>query len=137
MNNSFNSKVISVTDLTREIKFLLEDNFPALWVEGEVSNYKPHYSGHLYFTLKDVDAQISCVMWKSRAVNLPFEIRDGIKVRVFGDLRVYQKSGRYQLDSLSIQSAGIGDLQILFEQLKQKLHKEGIFDEQNKKEIQG
>jgi exodeoxyribonuclease VII large subunit len=128
-------RVFSVSELTRQIKLLLEDSFPALWVEGEVSNYKPHHSGHMYFTLKDANAQISCVMWRSRASTLNMDIRDGLKIRVYGTLRLYEKSGRYQLDLIRIESAGLGELQIKFEQLKQKLHSEGLFDAQFKKEL--
>ena len=98
-----NVRVFSVSEITRQIKLLLEDSFPTLWVEGEISNFKPHQSGHLYFTLKDVDAQISCVMWRSRASTLNRDINDGIKVRVYGTLRLYEKSGRYQLDLIRIE----------------------------------
>jgi exodeoxyribonuclease VII large subunit len=129
------TKVYSVSEITRQIKLLLEDSFPALWVEGEVSNYKPHYSGHLYLTLKDANAQVSCVMWRSRASGLPLELKDGLKVRVYGTLRLYEKSGRYQLDLLRIEAAGLGDLQIQFEQLKQRLFAEGLFDPDKKREL--
>jgi exodeoxyribonuclease VII large subunit len=126
-------RVFSVTEITRQIKLLLEDSFPALWVEGEVSNYRPHHSGHLYFTLKDADAQISCVMWRSRASSLNIEIKDGLKIKIYGTLRLYEKSGRYQLDLIRVESAGLGELQAKFERLKQKLHDEGLFDSQKKK----
>ncbi len=129
------TKVYSVSEITRQIKLLLEDSFPALWVEGEISNYKPHYSGHLYFTLKDANAQISCVMWRSRASQLPLELKDGLKVRIYGTLRLYEKSGRYQLDLLRIEAAGLGDLQLQFEQLKQRLFAEGLFDPDKKREL--
>ena len=128
-------QVYTVSALTRNIKVLLEDSFPALWVEGEISNYKPHYSGHLYFTLKDQDAQIACVMWRNRAESIGFEIKDGAKVRALGNVKVYEKAGRYQFDILSLVLSGIGDLQIQFEQLKQKLLQEGLFDKKYKKEI--
>lgn len=127
--------ILSVSALTRKIKILLEESFPALWVEGEISNYRPHHSGHFYFTLKDAEAQISCVMWRNRASILTFAINDGMKVRVFGNLRLYEKTGRYQIDILSLQPAGLGELQLLFEQLKQKLKDEGLFDSKHKKEI--
>ena len=127
--------IYSVSSLTKKIKLLLEDSFPALWVEGEISNYRPHYSGHLYFTLKDAEAQISCVMWRNRASILPFAVADGMKVRVFGNLKLYEKSGRYQIDILSLQPSGLGDLQRLFEQLKHKLQDEGLFKSEYKKKI--
>jgi exodeoxyribonuclease VII large subunit len=128
-------RVFSVSEITRQIKILLEDSFPALWVEGEVSNFKPHHSGHMYFTLKDADAQISCVMWRSRASSLNLEINDGLKIRVYGTLRLYEKSGRYQLDLIRVESAGLGELQLEFERLKQQLLSEGLFDNQYKKEL--
>jgi len=128
-------RVFSVSEITRQIKLLLEDSFPALWVEGEISNFKPHHSGHLYFTLKDADAQISCVMWRSRASTLDLDVKDGQKIRVYGILRLYEKAGRYQLDLIRIESAGLGELQLQFERLKQLLHDEGLFDSKHKKEI--
>ncbi len=128
-------RVFSVSEITRQIKLLLEDSFPALWVEGEISNFKPHHSGHIYFTLKDADAQISCVMWRSRASTLNLEIKDGLKIRVYGTLRLYEKSGRYQLDLLRVESAGLGDLQLQFERLKEQLCDEGLFDPSQKKSL--
>lgn len=128
-------KVYTVSELTRQIKLLLEDSFPALWVEGEISNFRPHHSGHLYFTLKDVDSQISCVMWRSRASSLALEIKDGLRVRVYGTIRLYEKSGRYQLDLFRIETSGLGDLQLKFEQLKKQLHEEGLFDSEVKSSI--
>jgi exodeoxyribonuclease VII large subunit len=89
----------------------------------------------MYFTLKDANAQISCVMWRSRASTLNLDIRDGLKIRVYGTVRLYEKSGRYQLDLIRIESAGLGELQLKFEQLKQKLDSEGLFDAQFKKEL--
>lgn len=127
--------IYSVSALTREIKILLEDSFPSLWVEGEISNYKKHYSGHYYFTLKDSESQISCVMWRTRTYSLPFEIEDGMKVQVFGNLRLFEKSGRYQIDTILIQQAGIGELQLKFEELKKKLLEEGLFDDEHKQQI--
>ncbi len=128
-------KVFTVSEISRQVKLLLEDSFPAIWVEGEVSNFRPHHSGHLYFTLKDRDAQISCVMWRSRASSLTMEMRDGLQIRVYGTIRVYEKAGRYQLDLLRVEPAGLGDLQLQFELLKQKLAEEGLFDSSIKKEI--
>ena len=129
------SRIYSVSEITRQIKLLLEDSFPAIWVEGEISNYKPHHSGHIYFTLKDTNAQISCVMWRSRASGLPLDITDGLKVRVYGTLRLYEKSGRYQLDLIRIETSGLGELQQQFELLKQRLNEEGLFDQSRKKEL--
>jgi len=128
-------KVFTVSEISRQVKLLLEDGFPAIWVEGEVSNFRPHHSGHLYFTLKDRDAQISCVMWRSRASSLNMEMSDGLQIKVYGTIRVYEKAGKYQLDLLRAEPAGLGDLQLQFELLKQSLAEEGLFDSAIKKEI--
>ena len=128
-------KVYSVSDITLSIKRLLEESLPTLWIEGEVSNFKTHYSGHLYFSLKDENAQISAVMWKSRADSLDFELRDGLLVQVLGNVRLYEKSGRYQVDVLQMKPSGAGLLQKAFEELKMRLFSEGLFAEENKKPI--
>ncbi len=128
-------QVYTVSRLTREIKELLEMSFPRLWVEGEISNFKRHSSGHLYFTLKDDKAQISCAMWRFRANGLIFQPQDGMQVLVEGEVQVYEKGGYYQLVVHQMQPAGIGALQMAFEQLKKKLHAEGLFDEKYKKPI--
>lgn len=128
-------KVYTVSALTREVKELLEMSFPRLWVEGEISNLKLHSSGHIYFTLKDESAQITCAMWRYRANQLLFRPHDGMQVLVEGELQVYEKGGTYQLIIQQIQPAGVGALQMAFEQLKKKLHAEGLFDEQYKKPL--
>jgi exodeoxyribonuclease VII large subunit len=127
--------ILSVTELTKSIKLLLEDNFPKVWVEGEISNYIQHTSGHKYFTLKDENAQIRCVMWKGMGRYLFFEPENGMKVKACGQVTVYEKSGQYQLVVSTMQPAGIGELEIAFQQLKMKLEKEGLFDESHKKPI--
>jgi len=131
------SIVFSVSEITHTIKLLLEENIPTVWVMGEISNFKPHYSGHLYFSLKDENAQISAVIWKSRAENLTFSPEDGQLVQALGNISVYEKSGRYQLDVIRMQPAGLGQLQIEFERLKQRLKAEGLFDEAHKKILPG
>jgi exodeoxyribonuclease VII large subunit len=128
-------KIFTVSEISRQIKLLLEDSFPALWVEGEISNFRPHHSGHLYFTLKDSEAQISCVMWRSRAAGLALQAQDGLHVRAYGTIRLYEKAGRYQLDLIRIEEAGLGDLQLQFEMLKQKLAEEGLFENAHKKSL--
>ncbi len=128
-------QVYTVSRLTREIKELLEMSFPRLWVEGEISNFKRHSSGHLYFTLKDDKAQINCAMWRFRANGLIFQPQDGMQVLVEGEVQVYEKGGYYQLVVHQMQPAGVGALQMAFEQLKKKLHAEGLFDEKFKKPI--
>jgi exodeoxyribonuclease VII large subunit len=90
-------KIYSISELTKEIKSILEGSFLKVWVEGEISNYTHHSSGHRYFTLKDQDAQIRCVMWKWIGKHLFFEPQDGIKVKASGQVTVYEKSGQYQL----------------------------------------
>lgn len=128
-------KIYRVSELTREIKQVLEMSFPRLWVEGEISNFKRHSSGHLYFTLKDEGSQINCAMWRFRANGLLFEPQDGMQVLVEGEVQVYEKGGYYQLIVHQIQPAGIGALQMRFEQLKQKLRAEGLFEEAHKKPL--
>jgi exodeoxyribonuclease VII large subunit len=125
----------SVSEITREIQQLLELNIPTIWVQGELSGFVHHSSGHLYFTLKDKEAQIACVMWKSRALALTFTPQNGIKVNVYGAVRVYEKRGTYQLDILKMLPAGIGELQLLYEALKEKLYNEGLFDVSRKKPL--
>ncbi len=127
--------IYSVSEITHSIKLLLEENIAPLWIEGEVSNFKAHYSGHFYFTLKDSGAQISAVMWRSRASQVRFQLEDGMKIQAFGSIRLYEKSGRYQIDIMRMQPAGIGNLQLAFEQLKEKLKGEGLFDPENKKPL--
>jgi exodeoxyribonuclease VII large subunit len=127
--------VITITELTRQIKYSLESSFPRVWVEGEISNFKHHTSGHLYFTLKDEGAQLSAVMWRSRVSYLSFQPEDGMKVTARGSITVYPPRGNYQLDVEQIQPLGLGDLQRAFERLKQKLDAEGLFDAEHKKPI--
>lgn len=127
--------VYSVAEITQEIKILLESSIPAIWVQGEISNFVHHSSGHNYFSLKDEDAQISAVMWRSRTGSLFFTPKNGMKVLAFGTIRVYEKRGTYQLDVQKMIPAGIGELQLAFEQLKQKLNEEGLFNAEFKKPI--
>jgi len=128
-------KIYTVSALTRQVKEVLEMSLPRLWVEGEISNLKLHSSGHIYFTLKDESAQINCAMWRSRTNQLLFRPQDGMKILVEGEVQVYEKGGTYQLIIFQMQPAGVGALQLAFEELKKKLHAEGLFDEQFKKPI--
>ncbi len=130
-----NEKVLSVSDITGLIKQTLEDNFPAVNVIGEISNFKSHISGHWYFTLKDANAQISCTMWKGLNSYVFFTPQDGMKVIIGGRITLYPPRGSYQIDVRSMKPAGVGELQAAFEKLKQKLAAEGLFDEQFKKAI--
>jgi exodeoxyribonuclease VII large subunit len=128
-------RVYTVTEITREIKGLLEGNLPPLWVQGEISNYLLHSSGHRYFTLKDENAQIKCTLWKFRGERLRFEPADGISVTAWGNVTVYERGGQYQLDVAELVPAGLGKLEIAFQRLKEKLLDEGLFDEEHKKPI--
>lgn len=124
---------LKVSQLTDIIKSYLEDQVGVVTVEGEISNYKPHYSGHRYFTLKDEGAQISCVMWKSRPLN--FSPSEGMNVVVKGNLSVYAPRGSYQLDIYSMTPKGIGDLYLAYEQMKAKLEQKGYFAMERKREL--
>ena len=128
-------QVISVTDITRQIKMSLEQRFPRVWIQGEISNFKQHTSGHLYFTLKDEGAQISATMWRSRVAGLLFMPEDGMKVIARGGITVYPPRGSYQIDVDQLTPVGIGELQMAFERLKQKLAAEGLFDEGRKRPL--
>jgi exodeoxyribonuclease VII large subunit len=128
-------KIYTVTEITREIKDILKESFPSVWVEGEISNYTLHSSGHRYFSLKDENAQIRCTLWRFRGTRLSFEPEDGMKVIAFGSITVYEKSGQYQLDVIELIPAGLGKLEIAFQKLKEKLFREGLFDEEHKKPI--
>lgn len=128
-------KVFTVSELTRQIKLSLETGFPRVWVQGEISNFKQHSSGHVYFTLKDEGAQLSAVMWRSRVASITIPLEDGMKVVVRGSITVYPPRGNYQIDVEQIQLLGVGELQIAFERLKQKLAAEGLFNAEHKKPI--
>jgi exodeoxyribonuclease VII large subunit len=135
MQNGFETKILTVSDLTKEIKFTLEENFSRVSVIGEISNFKAHYSGHWYFNLKDSDAVINCTMWKGFNNLAFFTPQDGMKVIVNGKITVYPPRGNYQIDIRSIKPAGMGELQEAFEKLKAKLEAEGLFNEDYKKPI--
>jgi len=128
-------KIYTITEITREIKNILEGNFPNVWVEGEISNYLLHSSGHRYFSLKDESAQIRCTLWRFRGDALPFEPIDGMKVIALGSISVYERNGQYQLDVVDLIPAGLGKLEIAFQRLKEKLFQEGLFDEEHKKPL--
>lgn len=128
---------LTVTELTRGIKSVLENEFSFVYVVGELSNFKDHSSGHFYFTLKDDKAQLSAIMWSSRNKELIFSPKNGMKVLVKGRIILYETRGSYQIDVFDMQPAGLGELQIAFEKLKQKLFDEGLFDASVKKNIPG
>ena len=128
---------VTVTQLNKYIKdrFDEDENLNAILVKGEISNFKNHYTGHLYFTLKDENSLIKCIMFKSYAEKLAFKPKDGMKVMVFGSVSVFERDGVYQIYAKSLLEDGMGDLHEQFEQLKAKLEKEGLFDEEHKKPI--
>jgi len=128
-------EILTVSELTRQIKLSLEMDFHKVLVLGEVSNLKFHTSGHIYFTLKDEQAQLSAVIWRNRYANLNFPLEDGMKIIASGQITVYQMRGIYQLEIQTIYPVGVGELQMAFERLKQKLAREGLFDASHKKPI--
>jgi exodeoxyribonuclease VII large subunit len=129
--------VYTVSEITRNIRNILESNFPEIWIEGEISNLSTPSSGHIYFTLKDENTEIKAVLYKFQKMltNAVIPLRDGLKVMVFGKISVYEKQGQYQIIVSKWEPKGIGALQLAFEELKKKLHKEGLFDEKHKKPI--
>lgn len=129
------TKIYTVSELTREIKLTLESGFPAIWVEGEISNYKLHSSGHRYFSLKDSESQLRCVLWRWQSGRLPVELKDGLHVIACGNLTVFERAGQYQLVVATIQPVGVGRLEIEFQELKRKLFEEGLFSEEFKKPL--
>ncbi len=118
----------SVSEITRMVKEILESNVPVLWVRGEVSNYTLHTSGHMYFSLKDENSQLRCVMFRAAVGRLSFEVQPGMSVEARGEITVYERSGQYQLNVFELLPAGYGALQLALEELKKKLDKEGLFD---------
>ncbi|MBN1872084.1 MAG: exodeoxyribonuclease VII large subunit [Candidatus Omnitrophica bacterium] len=127
--------VFTVSEITRLLRTVLEETFRNIWVEGEISNFTKHTSGHMYFSLKDDQAVLSCVLFRRVNQNLKFKIENGMQVVCFGRLSVYDKRGQYQLYVDKIEPKGIGALQMAFEQLKKKLKEEGLFDDSRKKPI--
>ena len=128
---------VTVTQLNKYIKerFDEDENLNAILVKGEISNFKNHYTGHLYFTLKDENSLIKCIMFKSYAEKLAFKLKDGMKVMVFGSVSVFERDGVYQIYVKSMLEDGMGDLHEKFEELKAKLEKEGLFEQSHKKPI--
>ena len=128
-------KIYKVSELNKLVKELLEEEFVQVWVEGEISNFKHHSSGHYYFDIKDAGAQLSSVMFRWQAAMLKFCPEDGMKVVVCGNLSLFVKTGRYQLIVLRMEPLGAGPLQVAFQQLLDKLKAEGLFEQSHKKPI--
>lgn len=127
--------VFTVTQLSHAIKHCLESTFPLVHLQGEISNCKLHTSGHLYFSLKDANAQISAVMYRPDAINLKTTPKDGMQVIVRGDVNVYPQGGRYQIIVRELRPVGVGELLLKLEELKIKLHKMGWFRSEHKKPL--
>src|SRR5213594_5277452 len=127
------SKVFTVSELTRAIRGTLETRFGAVWVQGEISNYKQHPSGHQYFTLKEPRAQIACVIFRNAPLSVRQPLADGAQVQVYGNVSVFEARGQYQLSVEIVQPRGLGLLQAKFEALKRKLEAEGLFDPARKR----
>src|SRR4029077_4427001 len=121
------SKILTVSELTRSIRGTLETKFRAVWVQGEISNYKLHPSGHQYFTLKDARAQIACVIFRNTMPPLRQSLADGAQVQVYGQVSVFEVRGQYQLSVQILQPRGLGLLQAKFDALKRKLEADGFF----------
>jgi exodeoxyribonuclease VII large subunit len=132
---SAGKKIYTVRELTEKIKALLEESYPFVWIQGEISNFRVPSSGHFYFTLKDEAAQISAVMFRGQNKNLKFLPEDGMQVTGFGRVSVYTPRGAYQIVLEYLEPAGIGALQAAFEQLKEKLAAEGLFDPAHKRPL--
>jgi exodeoxyribonuclease VII large subunit len=128
-------RVYSVSELTREIKGVLEGRFPSVWVQGEVSNVSPSSAGHVYFTLKDEGATLDAVLFRTEARRLKFQVKNGMSLVARGHLDVYEPRGQYKLICDSVEVQGAGALQIAFEQLKEKLQKEGLFSQDRKRRL--
>ena len=128
---------VTVTELNKYLKdrFDEDENLGAILVKGEISNFKNHYTGHLYFTLKDDKSLIKCIMFKSYAERLAFKPKDGMQVMVFGSVQVFERDGVYQIYAKQMLEDGMGDLHEKFEKLKKNLEEEGIFAESHKKPI--
>ena len=133
--NAAGERVYSVSEITARVKALLESSLPPLSVEGEVSNFTHHSSGHMYFTLKDKQSQLQCVMFRRANARLAFRPEGGMRVRARGRIKVYEPSGRYQLYVERMTKAGVGDLAAAVEELKRKLKAEGLFDPVHKQSL--
>jgi len=128
-------RIWPVRELVGLVRELIEENYGDVWVEGEISNYRPAPSGHVYFTLKDSDAQLPVVLFRRQAMLLRFRPEDGLHVLVRGRVSVYEQRGQMQLVAETMEPVGAGSLQLAFEQLKQRLKDEGLFDAARKRPL--
>ena len=132
-----NKEYLSVRELTRYIKYKIDNdvNLQEVYIKGEISNFKAHSKGHFYFTIKDETSRINAIMFASSASKVKFKPTDGMKVLVTGKISVYEATGGYQIYVNTMLEDGVGNLFVAFEQLKKKLHNEGLFDSKYKKPI--
>ncbi len=128
-------RVATVTEFTRRVREVLREGVPAGWVRGEVSNLRAQASGHVYFSLKDAGAQLSCVLFRGDAARQSVALRDGLQALVYGEVDVYEARGQYQLIVRAVVDHGLGDLQRRFEELKRRLAEEGLFDAARKRPL--
>jgi exodeoxyribonuclease VII large subunit len=126
-------RIWPVRELVGVVRELVEQKYGDVWVEGEISNFRPAPSGHLYFTLKDADAQLPVVLFRRQAMLLRFRPEDGLHVLVRGKVSVYEQRGQMQLVAETMEPVGAGSLQLAFEQLKERLKAEGLFDADRKR----
>ena len=135
MEEPTKERTYTVSEVTAQVKAVLETSLPVFWVEGEISNFVHHGSGHMYFTLKDEKSQLPSVMFRNANQRLVFAPENGMKVAAWGRIKVYEPSGRYQLYVEAMKPAGLGALAAAFERLKRKLQEEGLFDAEHKKSL--
>ena len=128
-------RIWPVRQLVGEVRELIEQEYGDIWVEGEISNYRPAPSGHVYFTLKDADAQLPIVLFRRQAMLLRFRPEDGLHVLVRGRVSIYEQRGQMQLVAETMEPVGAGSLQMAFEQLKERLKAEGLFDADRKRPL--
>jgi exodeoxyribonuclease VII large subunit len=128
-------KIYTVSELNSEIKSLLEDSFPFVWITGEISNFRTPLSGHYYFTLKDENSQLNAVMFRGHQRQLKFAPEDGMRITGMGRLSLYEPRGSYQIILEYMEPSGIGALQIAYEKLKARLAHEGLFDDRHKQQL--
>src|SRR6185436_15574829 len=133
--NTAPSSVLSVSQLTAQLKGTVEECFGSVWVGGEISNFSQPQTGHAYFTLKDDAAQLRAVLWKTTATRLKLQLHDGLEVVCHGRLDVYPPRGSYQLVVDQLQPKGMGALELALRQLREKLGREGLFDRERKRPL--
>ncbi len=129
------NRVLTVSQVTTMVKSVLESSLSLFWVEGEISNFVHHSSGHMYFTLKDEGSRLSSIMFKHKNTRLPFVPEDGMKIVAWGGIKVYEPAGKYQLYVEEMRPAGVGALAAAYEKLKRRLQEEGLFDSSAKKPL--